>query len=99
MFNPTCLSWQQFDPISKKCISVNLITSKTASNLVSSNFIKWSAEYDRNRSSDSTLRDCAQPTPFYSLAFKSCVTCPSTHPYYNLDNEKCQDCGNDRYDS
>ncbi len=67
--------------------------------MVSSNFTKWSAEYDRNKSADSTLRDCILPTPFYSSALKSCVTCPDTHPYYNLDNGKCQDCGNDKYDS
>ena len=25
--------------------------------------------------------------------------CPPTHPYYNLESEKCQDCGNDKYDA
>ena len=45
------------------------------------------------------MKDCPDTTAFYSTSLKECVICPETHPYFNLESEKCQDCGNDKYDS
>jgi hypothetical protein len=37
-------------------------------------------------------------TPFYSTIAKTCVYCPQTNPYFDLETNKCLDCGNDKYD-
>lgn len=90
---------QRYDEYSNRCIDISFITSKSANNLIHSNFKAYESYYDSRKANDKYLRDCPVNTPFYSISNKLCVYCPQTHPYFDLETEKCLDCGNNRYDS
>ncbi len=98
MTKPICSSLQRYDEATNRCINIVFITSKTARNLIHSNFRVYETYYDSRKASDPYLRDCPSDTPFYSTSGRTCVFCPQTHPYFDLESEKCLDCGNDKYD-
>ena len=39
------------------------------------------------------IKNCTAPTPYYDPASNGCVSCPPSHPYFNLDVSHCQNCG------
>jgi hypothetical protein len=94
-----CSSIQRYDDYNNRCVDISFITSKSAKNLIHSNFKAYETYYDSRKASDSYLRDCADNTPFYSTSSRACVFCPDAHPYFDLESEKCLDCGSDRYDA
>jgi hypothetical protein len=87
------------DPLTKICINcVDFYTTNPqTAYLISSNMTQYSLNYTRNKTNNQKLKDCIQPTPYYDHVSKSCVQCPKDYPYYNLDTDKCQNCGSGVY--
>lgn len=82
---PVCSSIQRYDEYSNRCVDISFITSKTAKNLIHSNFKSYETYYDSRKASDKFLRDCPDNTPFYSSSSRTCVFCPEAHQYFDLE--------------
>lgn len=73
---PICSSIQRYDEYSNRCVDISFITSKSAKNLIHSNFKSYETYYDSRKAADKYLRDCPDNTTFYSSSSRICVYCP-----------------------
>lgn len=55
------------------------------------------ASYTLQQASNPKLKDCVEPTPFYDSSSNMCVQCPKDYPYFSLETNKCQNCGDGTY--
>lgn len=74
-------------------------TNWQTSNLITSNMSSYQSAYNANHTNSQYVQDCNGTSPFYDFNHKTCVSCPSTQPYFNLDTYLCQDCGGGSYNA
>jgi len=75
------------------------ITSPQAANLITNSMTSYTESYVKAKAANPKLQDCSSPTPFYDKTSKNCVQCTGSQPYFNLELNKCQDCGSGVYNS
>lgn len=58
---------------------------------------EWANKYYQNLQEFAGISDCPTETPFFDGL--ACISCPHSHPYFNMETLVCQNCpGNTLYD-
>jgi hypothetical protein len=88
-----------YDQASDTCKHL-YITNPNAGNLISDNITAYAEQYQKSKQQTTPkMQDCVNPAPYYDQTLYACVQCPEDHPYFNLQTNKCQNCGDGTYNS
>ena len=93
-----CTNGFSYNQASQRCEQVS-ITNPNTENLITNNMSLYQNNYNQKRLENPNIKDCASSSPFYDSTLGSCVSCPEQYPFFNLVTNKCQDCGDGKYDS
>ena len=92
--NPNCTKQQYYDFATKKCTTVQYVTSPyEPDEITSGSFTSYVTSYDKAKSTNSLLKNCLPATPFFQKSSQSCISCPSGTPYFDISTDKCVKCG------